>query len=100
MRFTRHLVLALSLLASIPVLATEGHKLIKHPAAAYPEVARRMHMTGKVEVEVVVGPDGSVKNAKVLSGNSMLAGAAISAARDYKYEPGEEFSSVVTFEFH
>jgi TonB family protein len=100
MRVARFSILALSLLASFPVLASEGRKVTHRAEPTYPEIARRMHMTGKVEVEVTVDPKGNVTDAKVLSGNSMLGSAALSAAKAYKYEPGEESTSRLTFEFH
>jgi len=99
MRFTRLLVFALSFLAVNPLLADDGRKLLRHPEPVYPEIARRMHMTGKVEVEVTIASDGSVREAKVISGNSMLATAAVQAARNFKYEPGDESTSRIAFEF-
>jgi TonB family protein len=99
MRFTRLLVLALSFLSANPLLADDGRKLLRHSEPVYPEIARRMHMTGKVEVEVTIAPDGSVRDAKVISGNSMLATAAVAAARNFKYEPGTESTSRIAFEF-
>jgi hypothetical protein len=59
------LVLALA----IAVSAQEGRKLIEQPAPAYPEVARRARLSGTVKVEVLIAPDGRVKNVKVIGGH-------------------------------
>jgi TonB family protein len=67
---------------------------------AYPELARKMNITGTVKVEVVVAPNGTVKEAKVVGGHPVLAGAALEAAKKWRFEPGPTDSSgVVDFKF-
>ncbi len=75
-------------------------KVLRRSEPVYPEIARRIHMTGKVEVEVLVDRAGNVADAKVVSGNSMLATSAITAAKAFKYEPGDEATVVLVFDFH
>jgi len=66
----------------------------------YPELARKMNLTGTVKVEVVVSPNGSVKDAKVLGGHPVLAGAALDAVRKWRFEPAAmDSSGVVEFKF-
>ena len=66
----------------------------------YPELARKMNITGTVKVEVVVSPNGSVKDAKVVGGHPVLAGAALDAVKKWKFEPAAgESSGVVDFKF-
>jgi TonB family protein len=59
-----------------------------------------MNLTGTVKVEVVVAPNGTVKEAKVVGGHPVLAGAALDAARKWRFEPAPvETSGVVEFKF-
>jgi TonB family protein len=69
-------------------------------APQYPELARKMNITGIVKVEVVVAPNGSVKDAKVVGGHPLLATAALDAVRKWRFEPAAmESSGVVDFKF-
>jgi TonB family protein len=66
----------------------------------YPELARKMNITGTVKVEVVVSPNGSVKEAKVVGGHPVLANAALDAVKKWRFEPAAmESSGVVDFKF-
>jgi TonB family protein len=66
----------------------------------YPDLARKMNLTGTVKVAVVVAPNGTVKEAKVVGGHPVLAGAALDAARKWRFEPAAvETSGVVDFKF-
>jgi TonB family protein len=66
----------------------------------YPELARRMNLTGTVKVAVVVAANGTVKDAKVLGGHPVLATAALDAVRKWRFEPASiETSGVVDFKF-
>src|ERR1700723_2987662 len=53
----------------------------------YPELARKMNITGTVKVQVVVSPNGTVKDAKVMGGHPVLANAALDAVRKWRFEP-------------
>lgn len=67
---------------------------------AYPELARKMNITGTVKVEVVVSPNGTVKEAKVIGGHPVLASAALDAVRKWRFEPASmESSGIVDFKF-
>ena len=66
----------------------------------YPDLARKMNITGSVKVEVVVAPNGTVKEAKVLGGHPVLAGAALDAVRKWRFEPATvESTGIVDFTF-
>jgi TonB family protein len=56
-------------------------------AADYPEEARKAGIRGVVILEVTVGSDGAVTEARVLRGQPMLDQAALDAARKWRYEP-------------
>lgn len=69
----------------------------------YPPVARQMKIAGHVEIEAVVGADGSVASAKAISGNPMLTQPAVSAVEKWKFTPftsnGEPTKAIVTLGF-
>jgi TonB family protein len=69
-------------------------------APAYPPLARRMNITGTVKVLVVVSPNGSLKNTRVVGGNPLLVDAAVDALKKWKFEPAEtETTGTVEFRF-
>jgi len=69
-------------------------------APTYPELARRLNITGTVKMLVVVTASGNVKNAKVLGGNPVLVNAAVDALKKWKFEPSDsESSGTVEFKF-
>jgi TonB family protein len=66
----------------------------------YPELARRMNLAGTVRIQVVVLSNGAVKDAHVVGGHPVLAGAALDAAKKWRFEPGPaESSGVIDFKF-
>jgi TonB family protein len=75
-------------------------KARKKVAAVYPEVARRMSITGTVRLAVVVAPDGTVKSSKPVGGHPVLVNAAMDAMKRWRFEPAPtESSGVVEFKF-
>ena len=86
------LVFALALSAGL-FLQAGGQKtdhrerqVIQKVEPVYPDLAKRMHITGMVKVEVEVRPNGSVKSTKVLGGNPVLIDSAVEALRKFKFE--------------
>lgn len=55
----------------------------------YPVAARLMHIAGTVRLQAVIGKDGRVRDVEVLSGNPILAQAALAAVREWRYRPTE-----------
>ena len=53
----------------------------------YPVIAKQLHLEGAVEVEALVGVDGSVESAKPVTGNAVLANAAVAATKHWKFTP-------------
>jgi len=69
-------------------------------APVYPDLARKMNITGTVKIQVVVAPNGTVKDAKVVGGHPVLAGAALDAVKKWRFEPASvESSGVVELKF-
>jgi TonB family protein len=79
----------------------ELRKIIANPAPVYPEMARRMQLAGVVKIEVVIAPDGKIKDSKVIGGHPVLVDAAMTALHDWKYEKANsETRTQVEFKFH
>ena len=66
----------------------------------YPELAKKLNLTGVVKIEVTVGADGKVKRTHVVGGHPVLATEAERAAMQSEFEPGpKETSEVIEFKF-
>ena len=103
-RWTRSLgaaVLLLSLaLLGVSVAQETSRKVIARTAPSYPELAKKMHLSGKVRVEVVVNPAGSVTSAKLVGGNPVFESSAIEAVKQWKFEPAQNATKgVIILEF-
>ena len=67
----------------------------------YPDLARKMSISGTVKIEVVVTASGLVKSTKVLGGHPVLVSAANDAVKRWKFEPAAtETTSVVEVKFN
>lgn len=80
----------------------EGQRKIKTKVApAYPELAKRMRVSGKVKIEVIITPDGRVKSTRALGGHPLLVQSCIDAVKEWKFAAApEETTQVVEFEFN
>ena len=88
-------------LAGTAAHAQETRKALNSPTPTYPETARRFRLTGVVKVQVLVAPDGQIKDVKVLGGHPVLVSAVQDALKNWKYAPasGETMVSL-EFSFH
>jgi len=82
-------------------VSEEGKRKVKtRVAAVYPELARRMNVTGKVKIEVVIAPDGHVKSTHVIGGHPLLVNPAVDAVKEWKFvAASEETTQIVEIEF-
>ena len=77
-----------------------GRKVKTKVAPVYPELARRMSVSGKVKLEIVITPDGRVKSTRVVGGHPILVQACQDAVKDWKFVPGpDETTQIVEFDF-
>jgi TonB family protein len=77
-----------------------GRKVKTKVAPVYPELAKRMSVSGKVKLEVVITPDGRVKSTRVIGGHPILVQACQDAVKDWKFVTApEETTQVVEFDF-
>jgi len=66
----------------------------------YPEIARRLSLEGLVKVRAEVAADGHVKSVTIVSGNAILAQAAVRAVREWVFAPGPDESVPIGVSFH
>ncbi|MGD0508074.1 MAG: energy transducer TonB [Terriglobales bacterium] len=94
------MVVALMFLVALTAATQEGRRTVSNPQPEYPEIARKMNLSGVVKIEVVIGPDGQIKNAKVVGGHPVLADATLKALKNWKYAPGSaETKEMLLFKF-
>jgi len=65
----------------------QSAKLVSQPKLNYPPAAQAAHIQGTVRVQALIGADGRVKSATVLSGPQPLQAAALENARQRQYKP-------------
>src|ERR1700722_8125444 len=65
--------------------AAARNLLLQQPAPAYPESAKGQ--SGTVVLQVLIGRDGSVQDAKFLQGSLVFARAAIDAVKQWHFHP-------------
>ena len=65
----------------------ETGRILDLPKPAYPAIARAAHASGTVEVQVIIGLDGSIVVAAAISGHPLLQAAAVNAARQARFTP-------------
>jgi TonB family protein len=100
----RH-ILSLSLLGTSLLLGTAGQahaserKTLSTLSPTYPEVAKRLRLTGMVRIQIQIAEDGSVAVVKVLGGHPLLADSAARAVAKWKYERGAAETKEVQVRF-
>ncbi len=53
----------------------------------YPQIAQAAHVEGVVKIQAIIGTDGVVQEANVVSGSPLLNDAALNAVRQWRYRP-------------
>jgi len=61
--------------------------LVKKVQPEYPEKARRDHIQGTVTLHAVINTTSDITELQTISGDPVLAEAAISAVKQWKYKP-------------
>jgi TonB family protein len=66
----------------------------------YPELAKKLNLSGIVKVEVIIGADGKVRRTRIVGGHPVLAPEAERAAMQSEFAPGpRETTEVIEFKF-
>ena len=81
------LVPILMLVPSFASAQDGGRKVVIRVVPKDPSLARTMNLQGVVRADVLVAPNGSVKLVEVKGGHPLLAQAAQTALREWKWEP-------------
>jgi len=93
------LVLLVAFLWAMPSFAA-SRTVVARANPVYPEIAKRMKISGAVKVSATVDASGKVTAVKTVEGNRMLASAAEEAVRKWKFEGGAgETTETVTLNF-
>lgn len=87
------------LFSSVSSWGQESRKLIKKVDPVYPELARRINLTGTVKVEISIGADGVVNEVRTVGGNPVLVAAVEDAVKQWKYASGASESKKLEFRF-
>jgi TonB family protein len=76
-------------------------KIVSRVVPEYPELARKMQISGTVRVEVAVAPNGKVKFTHVIGGSPVLVKAASDAIEKWKWAPAaQESKELIELNFH
>src|SRR5262245_17538865 len=78
------LIFAAAFLHAVPAIAQEP-KLLKRVDPEYPQIAKQVDATGRVELMVTIAPEGNVTAVKVVAGHPMLQNAAVQAVKQWTY---------------
>jgi len=89
------------ILTAVKLPAQESRKVLSNPAPVYPEIARKLLLTGVVKVQIVIAPDGKIKSTNVVGGHPVLVKAVEDALKISMYAPASsETSTQLEFYFH
>jgi TonB family protein len=65
--------------------SSDSRKIVHKVMPTYPEIAKRMQLSGSVKIMATVGPDGSVKTTQPMGGSPVLLQAAQDAVSKWKF---------------
>jgi len=88
------IALALAFVFVLSSRAADERAVKSRVAPVYPEIAKRMRISGVVRLEVTVDAEGKVTDVKPLSGNGVLSQAAQDAVHKWRFAPGPAQSVV------
>jgi TonB family protein len=78
-------VLMVLSLTAVNLAAQDSRKVLSNPEPPYPEVARRLRLSGVVKVQVTIAPDGKIKETKILGGHPIFVNAVEQTLKEWKY---------------
>jgi TonB family protein len=81
-----------------PLPPAAGGTLLYRVEPEYPEAARKQGIEGAVVLDVHIGGNGAVQNVQLVSGPPPLAQAAISAVKQWRFEPRRENGRAATMQ--
>ena len=82
---------------NVPVMSPVGRisvggnvqalKLVRRVEPQYPPLAVQAHVSGAVHLHAIIAPNGNVTEVDALSGNPLLVPSAMSAVKQWRYQP-------------
>jgi TonB family protein len=94
------ILFALLAVFSVGAFAEDSRKSKNEVKPPYPELARKMSLSGTVKVQVEISPTGTVTSAKAVGGHPLFIDAAVDAARKWRFEPAPSATSqILEFKF-
>jgi len=85
MSWSRVMLLFWAILFCGTTLLAEDRPARRKVSPVYPELARKMRVSGAVKMEVNVDPEGQVKDIKVVQGHALLRDAAVNAVKQWVF---------------
>jgi TonB family protein len=76
-------------------IIAEKPRLLYTVRPEYPELARKINAEGTVEVEIVIGKNGMVEDARILRSIPILDEAALTAVKQFRYTPARQRDKTV-----
>jgi TonB family protein len=76
-----------------------GRRIVQKTAPRYPELAKKLNLSGIVKVVAVVTSDGKVRKVEPMGGSPILVQAAQDAISQWKFAPGAESRETVELHF-
>jgi outer membrane biosynthesis protein TonB len=76
-----------------------GRKVLRKMVPTYPDLARKMNLSGTVKVIAVVAADGDVKAVEPKGGSPILLKAAEDAVAKWKFVSGGESREIIEVHF-
>jgi TonB family protein len=73
--------------APLRVAGNRAPERLKDVQPVYPELARRARVEDIISLDAVIGPDGKVRDVRVLRGHPLLVQAAVDAVRQWEFAP-------------
>ena len=79
--------------------------IVSKVQARYPKDARKQRIQGPVVMQAIIGTNGDVIDLRLISGHPLLAPAAMSAVKQWRYRPymlngtPVEVETMITFNF-
>lgn len=61
--------------------------MIRHVDPVYPAEAKKKHISGDVLLKILINKEGHVVDAVIVKGDPMLAGAAVEAVKQWRFQP-------------
>lgn len=92
----KSIAISLLLLCGGGVAAGQSaRKVIANPEPEYPELAKKMHLSGVVKVSVVIGADGRIRYTEFQGGHPVLVSSVENALKQWRYAPASAESTVL-----